>query len=347
MELRAAALAACTGIFLAASPGVFAQAGAPKTDTGIAATAADSASASRDDATGSASLLGAKSDDERPQDQDTEPPAAKPRCDITEVGTCFHDVLHDQAGIWTSPFRLKPHDALWLVPLGAAIGVSMHYDPRTMRQVSADPHRVRVSTHISNAGAYGSAALLGVMYVIGKSSKNDTMRETGVLGLEAMADAAVVTEALKYALNRERPNDGTGTGRFWPHGTRDYPTGAGMPSLHATVTAAFSRVVIEETPGKIWIHLAAYALMAGVDVTRVTARQHFPSDVIVGSAIGYLVGGYVYHQHSEANSSSSARNFILAPIYDAPTHSYGMTAVFDPSAVRGWIQHLPLHRISE
>ncbi|HET9401481.1 MAG TPA: phosphatase PAP2 family protein [Candidatus Acidoferrales bacterium] len=296
-----------------------------------------------------ANTLGAKSDEaaqQNQQNQDEEPAPVKPTCDISSIGPCFHDLLHDQAGIWTSPFRLHAQDALWLLPLGAAVGVSIHYDPQTMTHVSTDPHRIRVSTHISNAGAYGSVGLLGVMYVIGRSAKNDTMRETGLLGLEAVADAAIVTEVLKYATNRERPNEALGTGRFWPTGTRNYPTGASMPSLHATVTAAFARVVAEETPGKIWIHLAVYALAVGVDVTRVTAREHFPSDAIVGSAIGYLVGGYVYRQHSQA-ANGSANNFVIAPIYDAPTRSYGMTAVMDPSVVRSWVQHLPFHKTSE
>jgi membrane-associated phospholipid phosphatase len=299
-----------------------------------------------DIATGSATpadILGAKNDDAT---QDEEPVPTKPRCDISAIAPCFHDLVHDQVGIWTSPFRLRAQDALWLLPLGAAVGVSIHYDPQTMTHVSTDPHRLKVSTHISNAGAYGSIGLLGVIYVIGKSSKNETMRETGVLGLEAVADAAIVTEVLKYATNRERPDEGLGTGRFWPTGTRNYPTGASMPSLHAAVTAAFARVVAQETPGKIWLHLAVYALAAGVDVTRVTARQHFPSDVIVGSAIGYLVGGYVYRQHSQA-APNSAHNFILSPIYDAPTRTFGMTAVFDPAAVHGWAQHLPFHKTGE
>lgn len=303
-------------------------------------------------AVGDANTLGAKSDEATQQknatqqNQDEEPAPVKPTCDISSITPCFHDFLHDQAGIWTSPFHIHAQDALWLLPLGAAVGVSIHYDPQTMTHVSTDPHRIRVSTHLSNAGAYGSVGLLGVMYVIGRSAKNDTMRETGLLGLEAVADAAIVTEALKYATNRERPNEALGTGRFWPTGTRNYPTGASMPSLHATVTAAFARVVAEETPGKIWIHLAVYALAAGVDATRVTAREHFPSDVIVGSAIGYLVGGYVYRQHSQA-ANGSANNFVIAPIYDAPTRSYGMTAVMDPSVVRGWVQHLPFHKTSE
>jgi membrane-associated phospholipid phosphatase len=43
--------------------------------------------------------------------------------------------------------------------------------------------------------------------------------------------------------------------------------------------------------------ITAYGLAAGLSLTRVLARQHFPSDVLVGSAVGWLVGRYVFHKH--------------------------------------------------
>lgn len=41
-----------------------------------------------------------------------------------------------------------------------------------------------------------------------------------------------------------------------------------------------------------------YGLATTVSASRVIARQHFPSDVIVGSTLGWLVGGYVLHHRS-------------------------------------------------
>ncbi|HMD21032.1 MAG TPA: phosphatase PAP2 family protein, partial [Alloacidobacterium sp.] len=39
-----------------------------------------------------------------------------------------------------------------------------------------------------------------------------------------------------------------------------------------------------------------------VSVSRVLARQHFPSDVIVGSTFGYLIGDYVFRHRSRQAS---------------------------------------------
>ena len=43
--------------------------------------------------------------------------SAASTCDVSQIRICLKDFLGDQAGIWTSPLRLRAHDALWLVPL--------------------------------------------------------------------------------------------------------------------------------------------------------------------------------------------------------------------------------------
>ena len=44
------------------------------------------------------------------------------------------------------------------------------------------------------------------------------------------------------------------------------------------------------------LDLLMYGLASTVSVTRVTSAQHFPSDVFVGSVLGYLIGDYVAHK---------------------------------------------------
>lgn len=65
---------------------------------------------------------------------------------------------------------------------------------------------------------------------------------------------------------------------------------------------AFAHVVAEEYPG--WkVKLAVYSLATTVSVSRAMGRQHFPSDALVGSTMGYLIGGYVYNHHSRNSFS--------------------------------------------
>ncbi len=57
-------------------------------------------------------------------------------------------------------------------------------------------------------------------------------------------------------------------------------------------------VLAHEYPGPLTKFLA-YGLATGISVARVTGRQHFPSDVLVGSGLGYLIGRQVYARHHD------------------------------------------------
>ncbi len=80
-------------------------------------------------------------------------------------------------------------------------------------------------------------------------------------------------------------------------------------------------VVGDEYPG--WLtRTAVYGLATTVSVSRVLAYQHFPSDVLVGSAAGWLIGHYVYRAH---------HNYTLNPFDTRPLpHDYG---TFRPPAL--------------
>jgi membrane-associated phospholipid phosphatase len=263
-------------------------------------------------------------------------------CDVSQLGICVRDFLGDQAGIWTSPLRLHPQDAIWLLPLAGATAVSLNYDVQTLQQVSTSPNRIRISNDLSNVGVYGAIGAAGATYVIGKVTHNETARETGVLSLEAIVDSSLVTEVLKLATNRERPYTGTGQGYFWPDGSNIYTANGSFPSEHATIIWAFSHVVVDETPGHRWLHLGLYAVAAGVSAARVTSKNHFPSDVVVGSAIGYLAGGYVYRRHSTSYDNRITGNgFTISPVYEAATRAYGMGVTIDPNLLRS----IPLKKL--
>src|SRR5262252_6951182 len=59
-------------------------------------------------------------------------------CGLRHFGQCLKDIAHDQAGIWTSPLRMKSRDALWLVPFAAGTGVALHYDAQAQQELGVD-----------------------------------------------------------------------------------------------------------------------------------------------------------------------------------------------------------------
>lgn len=225
-------------------------------------------------------------------------------CTITSLQVCALKVAQDELGIITSPLRTSKADVLWIAPFGLATGVAIDYDAHALRSLGVNPSREDKFSKISDAGAiYGPIAAVGVGYLAGALRHDDYLSETAVLTGEAMLDATLLDQGLKYAINRQDPRQGDGTGRFWPHGTRTWPDGQSMPSDHSMIAWSFARVVGDRYSG--WgTRLLVYSLASTVSVSRVLARDHFPSDVVVGSTFGYLIGGYVMRHRGQDDGPS-------------------------------------------
>lgn len=56
-------------------------------------------------------------------------------CGVAHLEQCLKDIGHDQAGIWTSPLRLEPRDAIWVLPFAGATGVALHYDAQAQQEL--------------------------------------------------------------------------------------------------------------------------------------------------------------------------------------------------------------------
>src|SRR5712664_2240581 len=264
----------------------------------------------------------------QPSEAQQQPSTHSATCGVEHLGHCLKDIGHDQAGIWTSPLRVWPRDAFWLVPFAAGTGVALHYDAQAQQELGIDKSRIDRSNTISAFGSpyatFGGAAGL---YFLGLGTHNKHLAETGRLGAEAVVDASLVVEAVKLATNRERPNEGNGQGGFWPHGTHSYELDGSFPSGHAAASFALARVIASEYPSKP-VKVAAYAFALAISASRLTARQHFPSDVLVGGTFGYLIGGYVVRHHAAENVDSG---FSFIPVVDLSTHTFGGSIELRPN----------------
>jgi membrane-associated phospholipid phosphatase len=237
-------------------------------------------------------------------------------------------------------------DLLWLLPFGGATGAAIVTDSNALNALSSHSTLASRSRMISDTGSpYVIAGVSALFYGIGSGTHDDTLRETGVLGLEAFVDTAAVVGAIKLATNRERPFTGTGQGRFWPAGSK-YPAGFSMPSMHAAGSWALARVIAGEYPDNPWLKVAVYGWASAVSITRVTGQKHYPSDVIVGSLTGYLIGGYVVRHHSSASRQDPSYTFL--PYSNPATGSYGLsvavrTDAFQPEALQKSFHQLASH----
>jgi membrane-associated phospholipid phosphatase len=211
------------------------------------------------------------------------------------------------------------------VPFAVATTLAFEYDVQAQNALGPGPTRIRVSNDYTYLGSgYILVPAAGLTYLIGKLDHKERYRETGMLSLEALADAGLVVEGLKLATNRQRPYAGNGTGKFWPDDTDIYTTSGSFPSGHSAASFAVARVIAEETPGHPWLHVALYGLAASVAAARVTGDNHFPSDVLVGSVVGYGIGGYVYHRRS-AFYIPKVKFLGFEPSYNPATGSFGVS----------------------
>ncbi len=199
------------------------------------------------------------------------------------------NLMLDQRAIWTSPARLRFKDAYWLVPLGGLTGGLLATDTDAMRNLSSSPRRLDRSRKISDYGAASLVGAAGGMYLWGRMTHNEHKRETGLLSGEAILNSFAVTGITKYVAGRQRPLENNALGRFRHNGTS-------FPSEHATAAWSVASVIAHEYPGPL-TKVLVYGLASAVSFSRVTGKQHFPSDVLVGSAIGWFVGRHVYRTH--------------------------------------------------
>jgi membrane-associated phospholipid phosphatase len=239
----------------------------------------------------------------------------------------FKNVLHDQKAIWTSPLHLHARDARWLAPLGLAAAGLIATDQGTGDEIAESHKQLNASRVVSYAGSgYGVGGVALTFYLVGRAKHDDRGRETGLLGAEALIDSAIVVTALKEITQRSRPLSGKNRSDFWDGGSS-------FPSGHSIAAWSLATVIANEYHDRRLVQITAYGIAGVVSVARFTGQKHYLSDVLVGSAMGYGIGRYVYHAHHRKHSDSSDEEEsrgpsrawpLIAPQYDRRAREYGV-----------------------
>jgi membrane-associated phospholipid phosphatase len=138
-------------------------------------------------------------------------------------------------------------------------------------------------------GAAGAAAFFG----------DDRAQNMGLISLESVAGAAAISIATKRMVGRARPDENLGPFRH----TTDR-TDASFPSNHSAVAFAAITPFAKEYDAP-WL----YGLAAVSSMGRVAARQHWVSDVVGGSIVGYAIGSWLWR----AQRDDSKSQFSIAP----------------------------------
>jgi membrane-associated phospholipid phosphatase len=215
----------------------------------------------------------------------TDNPAAYGRKEVVNV-------LLDQKRIWLSPFHANRQTARWWLIFGAGTAALIASDHEISERLPNTGSAVRIDSDLSRTGQYYSVyPFAASLYFVGARLHNHKLSDTGALGVQALLDAAIVANVMKVVARRERPLDGDGGGHF-------ETGGSSFPSGHTIEAWTLAAVVAKQYGNHKWVPFVSYAYATAVSVSRVAARQHFPSDVLASGAMGFFIGRYVVNNHN-------------------------------------------------
>jgi hypothetical protein len=204
--------------------------------------------------------------------------------------------LEDQKELWSAPFKRKnlKWDALFLLTTGALLATDRH----ASRAVPKDHVNISHDVALLCIGTTGASA--GLIWLHGIRAHDSHAKETGYLTLESLANTFLIYTPMQIIAGRERPDDATGNGRFWQHRS----VNTSFPAGHPMFTWAMASVIAHEYPNR-WVKIVTYGAAFSVSATRFTGRNHFPSDIFVGSMLGYLIGTHIFHVHCNEDFSEA------------------------------------------
>lgn len=167
-----------------------------------------------------------------------------------------------------------------LLATGGALALVFHnnHDARlrtwVLEQDASSP-AASVGNVIGNGAVQGAAAV--AVWLVGRSGGHTRVENTGANLIRAQVLNGLLTQGLKYSVNRTRPDGGSNA----------------FPSGHTS--AAFATAAVIQHDYGIGAALPAYALGGLIGWSRVRTNHHWLSDVAFGAALGLVAGRAASH----------------------------------------------------
>ncbi len=210
--------------------------------------------------------------------------------------------IQDQKDIWLFPVKLaKGHYWFPTVLVVGGTGALIGTDPQTMphfRQVNGQPNEFHGFNKIFTSTVSGGiiAAVPATFYAVSLIRKNSYDQGSALLAGEAVVDDTVLMVVVKSITQRLRPTDVAATGNysdtFFQSSKSPIGKGTSFPSGHALMSFSVATVFARRYRQHRWVPYVAYGLASVLSFSRVTTGAHFPSDVFVGAALGYVIARY-------------------------------------------------------
>jgi membrane-associated phospholipid phosphatase len=163
---------------------------------------------------------------------------------------------------------------------------------------SGDPGYTSLGSFLGNGWIQAGAAV--ATYAVGRARERPELAHLGADLIRAQLLNGVATRGLKLVANRRRPSGGDHS----------------LPSGHSS--AAFTTAAVLGSHYGWKIAVPAYAAAGFIGWTRVHDNAHWVTDVLVGGAVGTIIGRTITRQHTPTSwtvvpsaSTTGAAVFIV------------------------------------
>jgi membrane-associated phospholipid phosphatase len=189
-----------------------------------------------------------------------------------------------------------------LLAAGALIGGAMLFD-RAAGSYANEHHNEPSLKVLRQAGAalpFAEMGLAGAAWLARGGTRDG---DVALAGVEAGLTSVALAELIKQGVDRSRPSEGRGAADFGHEKRSD----SSFPSVHAALAWSVLTPIAQRYDAP-WL----YGVAALTDVGRIAGRDHWLSDTVAGSVLGYVVGDW-FGRRADAAGHASRTTVMLVP----------------------------------
>jgi hypothetical protein len=207
------------------------------------------------------------------------------------------------------------HSGLIIIGIGALVATDQKTLPLLAPKSELEENGlIRVGKSFSKYGeaVYAMPIIVG-FGAYGWLAHSPREKETFFMVTEALATSSTWTGLLKVGFGRERPyqreapeSDWTGPfGVFSSEANRRGKQFMSFPSGHSSAIWSIATILAHQYPRHYIVPVLSYSIAATVAYSRMVVDAHWLSDIVVGSALGYLCARQVLRDNSDPGPRDS------------------------------------------
>jgi len=165
-----------------------------------------------------------------------------------------------------------------------------------------------------------TSAIIGGLYLGGRLARDSRLSGTSLTAAKAFVVSSLCSQAAKQLAHRHRPfQDEIPDHANWEGPFADFHY-TSFPSGHSTAAFSLATVFAMEYSKTVWVPVLAYTLASGTAISRLYNNKHWASDIVIGSALGFVTGRFMWKQSRKDDS-----RLVILPL--AGTNSASVTFI--------------------